>query len=187
MTMAPPDNHTVPQHARLADGTPVVIRPVRPEDSRLLVEGFTQLSHESRYRRFLEAIKTLTPAQVHYLTHADGHHHIAWGVVTDDPQTGKEVGIAVARCVRDGDDEDTAEFAIAVADAWQGRGVGLALARVVAAQAWREGVRRFRGLMLADNRGAFALMDHLGTLESRRYDAPGVVEAVWRLTPPRAA
>lgn len=182
--MALPDDILAPRHLRLTDGTPVTIRPVTPEDAPLLVEGFAHLSHQSRYRRFLEAIRSLTPAQVHYLTHADGHRHIAWGAVVPDPQVQREVGIAVARCVRDDADPDLAEFAIAVADAWQGKGVGLALARVVAAHAWHAGVRRFKGLMLADNQGAFALMDHLGTLESQRYDAPGVVEAIWRLHAP---
>jgi GNAT superfamily N-acetyltransferase len=168
----------------LPDGTAAVIRPVTPDDGPLLVAGFEHLSDESRYRRFLEATKSLTPAQVHYLTHADGLRHIAWGVTVEDPGTGEPMGIAVARCVRDEADPELAEFAIAVADAWQGRGVGVALARVVAARAWQAGVRRFKGLMLADNKGAFGLMDRLGTLEQRHSESPGVVEAIWRLEPP---
>ncbi|MFW6067830.1 MAG: N-acetyltransferase family protein [Myxococcota bacterium] len=183
--MPRPPEPPEPIHARLPDGTPVVIRPVTPADAPLLVAGFEHLSEESRYRRFLEAVKDLTPEQVHYLTHADGYKHIAWGVTVDDPDTGKPIGIAVARCVRDEEDPDTAEFAIAVADAWQRSGVGSILADVVADRAWRAGVRKLKGLMLADNRGAFALMSRFGELESRHYEGPGVVECVWKLRPPR--
>src|SRR5439155_13541866 len=39
--------------AALRDGTPVLIRPIRPGDKALLVDGFARLSEESRLRRFL--------------------------------------------------------------------------------------------------------------------------------------
>lgn len=182
--MVEPPEHPKPLPTRLPDGTPADIRPVTPEDAPLLVEGFSHLSEESRYRRFLDAIKQLTPQQVHYLTHADGYRHIAWGVTVDDPADGHPIGVAIARCVRDEHDPELAEFAIAVADEWQKRGVGTMLALVVADRAYRAGIRRIKGLMLAENRGAFALMSQLGDLVDRHYEGPGVIEAIWALHPP---
>lgn len=185
--MPRPPEPPVPKETRLTDGTPAVIRPVTPEDAPLLVEGFEHLSDESRYRRFLEAIKHLTPKQVEYLTNADGRRHIAWGMTVVDPKTGKPIGVGVARCVRDGADENVAEFAVAVADEWQRKGVARQLARVVADAAWRAGIRRFKGLMLSDNVGAYTVMDELGELRERHYDGPGVLEAIWDLYPPEDA
>ncbi|MFW5875932.1 MAG: N-acetyltransferase family protein [Myxococcota bacterium] len=181
--MPKPPEPPEPIPTRLPDGTPAVVRPITPDDAALLVAGFEHLSDESRHRRFLEAIKHLTPQQVHYLTHADGYRHIAWGVTVESPETGEPIGVAVARCVRDPNAPETAEFAIAVADEWQHKGIGSMLARVVAERALRAGIRRFSGYMWADNRGAIALMDRLGELEERHYEAPGVLEATWRLRP----
>lgn len=53
---------------RLRDGLPVLIRPVTPEDKPLLRKGFTRLSEESGYRRFMRPVKELSEADLDYLT-----------------------------------------------------------------------------------------------------------------------
>ena len=132
----------------LRDGTQIVLRPVRPSDRELLVEGFAHLSPESRYQRFLAPMEELSEAMLDYLTEVDHHDHEA--IAALDPETGH--GIGVARFVRLEDRPDVAEAAVTVVDEWQGRGVGTLLLGRLAARAREEGIRTFTAILLATNR-----------------------------------
>jgi GNAT superfamily N-acetyltransferase len=142
----------------LEDGARVEIRPIEPEDRDELAAGLRRLSPESRYRRFLAPTDDLSEAELDYLTTVDHHDHEA--LVAQEPGSGK--GMGVARFVRFRDEPDKAEFAVAVADDWQGRGVGGALLAHLSERARDEGVRRFSAVILADNRPMLELLDDLG-------------------------
>jgi RimJ/RimL family protein N-acetyltransferase len=139
---------------RLEDGTTVLVRPIQPTDKARLAAGLTRLSETSRQQRFLGPKPRLTQAELRYLTEVDGHDHFA--VVATDPATGDI--IASARWVRLKTDPEAAEAAVVVCDALQGRGLGKALARMLADAAADEGVRRIHATMLSDNPPALALM-----------------------------
>ena len=62
--------------------------------------------------------------------------------------------VAVARCVRTG--PDVADVAVVVGDPWQGQGLGRRLLKLLAERAAEEGITRFAGTMLADNRAGAA-------------------------------
>jgi GNAT superfamily N-acetyltransferase len=128
-------------------------------------------SSESRYRRFLSPTTSLNAAQLRYLTEVDHSDHEA--LIATAP--GFDEGIGVARFVRSRVDPDVAEFAIAVDDDWQGRGVGTALLDRLTERARAEGVRRFSAEALADNRPVLELIRDLGDVEVKDY-AGGVVE-----------
>lgn len=180
-------NHTVdatPISDRLRDGTPIVMRPLLPEDAQLLLRGFDKLSSRTRYTRFLQAVDRLTPDQVDYLTHVDGYDHLAWGATAVDPATGETVGIAIARSVREPLHAEEAEFAIVVADEWQHRGVGSRLTRVLAEKARQAGVARWRATMLATNAPVLRLMALAGSEISRSTDGRGCLEVVYQLAEP---
>ena len=55
----------------LRDGTPVLLRPVTPEDRERLVAGMAQLSADSRYFRFFTPLPRLAEEQLHYFTEVD--------------------------------------------------------------------------------------------------------------------
>jgi RimJ/RimL family protein N-acetyltransferase len=151
---------------RLPTGTPVLVRPIRPEDKPLLVRGLSELSELSVHRRFLSAKPRFTSAELRYLTEVDGTDHVA--VVAQRPGECHRL-LGVARWVRLQDDPETAEIAIVVADDWQGRGVGSLLAVAVAEEARHRGIRRFSATMLSDNVPARRLMAKLaGHLDRRR-------------------
>ena len=143
---------------RLRDGEQIVIRPIRPEDRSELAAGMQRLSPESRYRRFLTPASELSAAQLSYLTEVDHSDHEA--LVALQPETGH--GIGVARFVRSPEDRELAEVAVAVADSWQGRGVGTALLGRLAERARAEGVSRFTAEVLAENRPMLELIDAIG-------------------------
>ena len=144
----------------LRDGHRVLLRPVRPEDKPLFVVGFDELGAESRYRRFLGSKKMLTPAELAFLTEVDHVDHEALGAL--DPESGE--GIGVARYVRLPSEPEIAEAAVAVVDAWQGRGLGGALLERLAARAADNGIRCFHATLLTGNRAMLALFRRIGAL-----------------------
>jgi acetyltransferase len=141
------------------DGERVLVRPVHPQDLELARAFVRDLSPESRYNRFHGAVSELTPRMARQATHVDYDRHMALiAVVYVD---GREVEIGAARYAVDADGE-TAEFAVAVADAWQGRGVGERLLCGLISVAARRGLRWIEGDVLAANRGMRALARKLG-------------------------
>src|SRR4051794_35490805 len=128
----------------------LLIRPIVPEDKPLLVAGLRALSPQSAMKRFLSPKVSFSAAELRYLTEVDQHDHIAYDVLEDDRL------VAVARCVRVA--PDVADVAIVVGDPWQGQGLGRRLLRLLADRAAEEGITRFAGTMMADNRPALRLM-----------------------------
>jgi GNAT superfamily N-acetyltransferase len=156
---------------RLRDGSLVRIRPGRRTDRDLLVRGFDRLGPESRYRRFLTPMRKLGEKAVRYMTELDHHDHEAMVALE---KRGEE-GIGDAFYVRDPLRPDTAEVAVTVIDAWQGRGLGTVLLEAISARARDEGIRTFTALMLARNGEMMHLLERLGTV--RIVDrAAGTVE-----------
>jgi acetyltransferase len=153
------------------------MRPIAPEDKALLQTGVGRLSPESAYGRFLTGKPRLTPDELRYLTEIDGRDHMALVVLDDDDDL-----VAVGRLVRDAERPDTAELAIVVADCWQRRGIGRALAEELTRSM---GVERVAGTMLASNRAALGLIRGLGAIEESSLSS-GVRELVVRAGAPVA-
>ncbi len=148
----------------LPDGGEVIVRPTRIEDAALLLQGFQRdFSDTSRYQRFLSSKNALSPRELEYFTDVDHDRHEAFGAL--DPATG--AGVGIARFVRERAGSRSAEAAVAVADAWQGRGVGGALLARLAERASEMGVDEFTASLLATNRAVLALFSRLGRMEVR--------------------
>jgi CRP-like cAMP-binding protein len=140
------------------DGTELLLRPVLPGDAERFVEGSAAFSRETLYRRFLSG-GAPTKAQLAYLFEVDYVDHFVW-VVTAGVE-GPIVGDA--RFVRDTDNPASAEIALTVADAYQGRGIGTLLLGALAVAACVDDITQFHALLLADNAAARALGDKFHT------------------------
>lgn len=147
------------EEVTLDDGTKVVLRPIGAGDKALLLEGFQNLSDESRYRRFHGPKGSLSPAELRYLTECDGYDHFAIGAATE--RDGGLHGLGVARIIRQKDKPDTAEAAITVVDEAQGHGLGRILGDRLVEAARERGISRFRVMLLAENDRARALLDEV--------------------------
>jgi RimJ/RimL family protein N-acetyltransferase len=155
----------------------LLFRPILPSDKPLLVAGLRALSVESAMKRFLSPKVSFSQSELRYLTEVDQHDHIAYVAMEGERL------VAVARCVRAGDG-DVADVAIVVGDPWQRRGLGRTMLQLLARRALAEGITRFSGTMLADNRAALRLMRTF-ELESSEISY-GVRDVVVRLTPSSA-
>lgn len=155
---------------RLRDGTSVVIRPIGPGDRNLIRQGFHHLSEESRLRRFLVPISTLTDQELDRLTHLDYWDHFAWGAIRADRPAS---GVGVARYIRLRSEPEVAEAAVTVLDAYQRRGLGTFLLGVLAAAALTAGIFTFRAYVLEENLPMRRLLEGLGA--RAEFDSPGVL------------
>ncbi|MFQ5966058.1 MAG: GNAT family N-acetyltransferase [Acidimicrobiia bacterium] len=180
--MTEPDPDFVARHTtdiELRDGTRVRIRPITPDDRDRLKEGFERLSPRSRYLRFLAPVAELTPEMLDYLTEVDYHDHFAWGALALDQEG--HPGIGVARYVRLHDEPEVAEPAVAVADEYQGRGLGTALLYTLSDTAVQHGIKRFRALVLAENEAMLQVFREMGA--SLRRTGGTMIEVEIELPP----
>jgi GNAT superfamily N-acetyltransferase len=132
----------------LDDGRSVVLQPVGPQDADA-EQGFVRaLSPASRVLRFHFGMRELAPELLRAMTDYDPRQQVA--IAARDGRSGRLV--ADARFVLDPDVADEAEFAIAVADAWQGAGLGRALLQRLLGEARRRRIGALFGDVLRDNR-----------------------------------
>ncbi len=158
----------------LGGGEEVGLRPIHAEDRSALLEGFAELSEESRYQRFLGPMVYLSERQVRYLTDVDQCNHFAW-VAGHRDASGAEHGLGVARYVQVRGEPDAAEVAVVVADDFHGRGLGTLLVSALVPVAADHGVRRLIGYLFATNEPMLSLFTSLGATIAA--DSPGVLRA----------
>lgn len=142
---------------RLRDGSTVHLRPVRAEDAAAVRCLFQGLSETSRWLRFFTVCPRLDRV-IDWATKVDNDRRLGLVAITAD--TGQL--IAHAGLERDPRQPDRAEFALAIADGYQGRGLGrLLLGRLVEA-ARQAGLRWLTGEVLANNHRMLNLLRHSG-------------------------
>ncbi|MGH8766972.1 MAG: GNAT family N-acetyltransferase [Burkholderiales bacterium] len=143
----------------LRDGTRVVIRPIRPEDRQIEQDFVHNLSDESRYFRFFNAVRDLSETALTRFTQVNYEREMALIAVISE--NGRETEIGVARYAIN-PDGTSCEFAIVVADAWQRKGIGSKLMHSLMDAAGSRGLETMEGRVLAGNTRMLALMDALG-------------------------
>ena len=144
---------------RLGDGERVVIRPVLPQDEDLTTAFFRNLSAPARYDRFMTSLRELPPELMRRFTQVDYADHLA--LVAEVFSGGRESVIAEARYVRRPNSLD-AEFAVSVAEPWQGKRLASLLLGKLACRAAAMGFRRIVGETLATNAKMIALARKAG-------------------------
>jgi GNAT superfamily N-acetyltransferase len=158
----------------LDDGTRVLIRPIRSDDKKLLQEGIRRLSPESRYLRFLHYLERLTAAELRYLTEIDYRDHFAWVAISlDQPD---QIGLGVARYIRDKARSTQAEAAVAVIDDYQGRGLGRLLLTRLAESARENGVDAFIAYLAPESPVVSHLLQNVAAATTSNED--GLVKVI---------
>ena len=137
----------------------VAVRPIGPADAQLMQAFVTGLSGTSRYFRFFQALKSLSPGMLDRLTRVDQVNHVALAGVArlgDSPSVVAEARYAV------GPDGTTAEIALAVADQWQRRGIATELLTMLERIAVTAGITRLTGECMVVNEPFVSLVRALG-------------------------
>jgi acetyltransferase len=139
----------------------VSIRASRHHDQAALSRFYGELGHGTLRRRFHGALNGLSPARIRDLTDpalltcGQVCSRVAWCADAD--------GILVAaHGLWRLDAHDSAEFALVVADAWQGEGLGMRVMRALLDEASRRGLSRLHAHVLRDNTAMLQLLDRLG-------------------------
>ena len=166
---------------KFKDGTPVTIRPIRPEDEPLMAEFHTTLSERSVYLRYFCSLSLSTRVEHERLVRiCFASYDRGFAIVADrlNPETGRHEVLGVGRF--SAIDRLEAEAAVLVSDKWQGRGLGTELLAGVARVARSEKFQRLSGEILRDNLATQAIFKKVGFTLSAQDD-PSSVSARLRL------
>ncbi|MBA3012496.1 MAG: bifunctional acetate--CoA ligase family protein/GNAT family N-acetyltransferase [Desulfobacula sp.] len=150
------------------DGHGFFIRPIRPSDADLLIDHFNSLSKRSIYMRFFSPLKQLSKQMLIRLTQIDYDREIALVALMGKDQDQKMVGVCRIISYPDG---THAEFALAISDEWQGKGIGASLLNQCLAAARNKGLKQIIGLVLAENTQMLKLGKKLGFKINRVQDS----------------
>jgi acetyltransferase len=162
----------------LPDGTSVWIRPVRGTDlelERRFVEG---LSAHTGYLRLLSG-RQPTSVELERWTDINPAREIAIIAVTSEDGTEQQIG--VARCILDDGDPTRWDFAIVVGDAWQGKGLGETLLRLLIQCAEESGVPALSSVTSSENQHMLSLARRLGFTARREPGGASVTRIERRL------
>jgi acetyltransferase len=171
------------QNWQLADGTNITIRPIRPEDAKLVQEFVKNLSEESRYFRFMNSIQELSHDMLVRFTQIDYSREAALIAVTAKElpdEIPKEIELGVARYSTNPDGE-SCEFALVIADSMTGKGLANKLMNALMGVAREKGFKIIQGEVLSNNSHMLKLMKHLAFEIETSPDDPHVKNVLKRL------
>ncbi len=157
---------------KLKNKTPVIIRPIKPEDEPLMVKFHETLSAESVYHRYFAELKLsqrVTHERLTRICFNDYDREIA--LVAERKlaeNSGGEI-IGVGRLSKSSQAND-AEFAMLISDAWQRQGLGAELLKRLVEVGRAEKLERLTGQVLAENHAMQRLCKKLGFLVAHNPD-----------------
>jgi len=144
---------------KMKDGTPVILRPIKPEDEPMWHELLAGCSTQSLWFRFSYLFKQTTHEMATRYCFVDYDREI--GIVAEVEEEGNRKLIGVGRLVADMN-HDAAEYAVIVVDRWQGHGLGGLLTDYCLEVAKRWGVKRVVAETSKDNTRMLATFRNRG-------------------------
>lgn len=140
------------------NGDVITIREACDEDKDALVRFYESLRTETIYTRFFTIIKYFQPYVERILSKSRSV------IVVAETRDGRIVGVAEAVA-----DDGDAESGIAVLEAYQGKGIGKALARAIVRLAAEKGLKRLYGYIMTGNYKAYRLARKFGARVVENY------------------
>ena len=160
-------------------GHAVTLRPLRRDDHEIEHAFVSGLSPETRQNRLLGGSIRITREYIERLTTVDFTRDMALAATVMLDQ--RETLIGVARYVRSADGR-AGEFALVLADAWQGRGIGRRLMEKLIAVARGRGLDSLYGDVLATNQRMLDFCRKLGFTLGRNPDDPTIARVTLDLS-----
>lgn len=144
---------------RLRNGAVAVIRPASADDASAIQALVRGLTPTTRYSRFFSGIQELSPQWLERFTHVQPHQDVS--VLATVVREGRETLVGMGQYAAD-PYPLRCDFAVLVADDWQGFGIGRRLLRNLECIARAAGIERIEGEVLTHNSSMLGLAHGLG-------------------------
>ncbi len=171
-------------HATLRNGTPVLIRAIRPDDRQRIVAAFRKLDAQTIYTRFFTAKRELSEADLGRIDSSDFVH--AAILVATLGEGDDEIIVGGGAYTVNSPPEAaavTAEVSFTIEEDYHGQGLAGIFLRLLIAIGRERGIRRFDAEVLAGNPAMLAVFQHCG-LPMRKRSEDGVVHVEMDLGDP---
>lgn len=152
---------------KLKDGTEVILRPIRPEDEPMELEFVKGLSEEASRFRFFQVIRDLSHEALVRFCNIDYDREMAF--IAETRELTRRMEIGVGRLVME-PNKRRGEFAVVVADKYQGKGLGTKLIDMLISVAEEKGLESMYGIVLPENSNMIHLCEKLGFTVERRHE-----------------
>jgi acetyltransferase len=162
------DTPFVPIELRLRDGQRITLRAVQPQDEDRFQAVIKGLSEASRYTRFMSPLRELSGQMLERAVNPDPAHELQLVAVSGE----QEIAGGARYCGSAGNND--CEFAITVANKWQGRGLARPLLTELMHAARTRGFEHMEGYILAGNVRMLGLAKRLGFTEVESPEGPMV-------------
>ena len=168
---------------RLRDGSAAVIRPATAADADAIQALVRSLSPQTRYQRFFNGVRELSPQWLARFTHAQprGDVSLLASIAGED----RETLVGMAQYSADPFPE-RCDFALLVADPWQGKGLGKRLLHNLECIARAAGIHAIEGEVLAHNSVMLGLVRALGYRARRHPESALTLHVARPLAEPAA-
>jgi acetyltransferase len=149
----------MPLTFKTVDGQEITIRAIQPGDADIEQAFVRSLSLRSKHLRFFAPVKELSAQMLDQFTHP--HYPDNWALIAtvQDGNHEKEIGVARYAPAKN---STSSEFAVVVADEWQGRGIGAHLMNELLVVAKTAGIRQLEGFVLKENQRMLVFVEKLG-------------------------
>ena len=151
----------------LRDGRTITIRAQRPEDLDGWRAALTRTSKETLYFRFFAVKREISDKEAHYFLDIDFVRHVALVAIADEDGRPTLIGGGRYIVVEPG----KAELAFGLIDEYQGKGIGSALIRHLAAIGREAGLRELVAEVLSDNLPMLKVFERSGLAMSTRHES----------------
>jgi acetyltransferase len=141
----------------LRDGTPVFVRPLRPEDESLYGPFFNQVTDQDLRLRFFAPVKDFGHAFLARFTQIDYARAMAF--IALDMSSGSMLGVVRLHA---NSNYDSGEYAILVRSDLKGRGLGWLLMKQITEYARAESIKSIEGQVLRENTTMLAMCREFG-------------------------
>jgi len=138
----------------------VLIRPLRPQDREREKAFIENLSPATRHQRFLGEIKEVGEQLLNQLMDVGTPQRVAYVALVHDNGELREVGIS--RYAQVDEQPSHCEFAVTIADEWQGKGLGALLMQHLIDEARNNGFQQMYSVDSAANYSMRRLAKQLG-------------------------
>jgi acetyltransferase len=148
----------------MKDGTPVMLRPIRPEDEPLMVKFHEALSERSVFLRYFQWSKLsqrVAHDRLRRICFIDYDREMALVADHTQPETGEHEILAIGRLSKV-HGSSTSEMALLVRDQYQRHGLGIKLLRRLIQVARDEHLGSIQAYLLRENVEMRALVEKLG-------------------------